>query len=181
MIRSELLQSALISAHGFGKRGVPVESYIGGLGIEACRHFQTNQIHGNRVHRLPVRGGGDALQGDAFMTDEPGVVCSVRTADCVPIIIADIRRGAVAAVHAGWRGTACDVAGATIGEMSRAFETEPADCVAAIGPRICGRCYEVGEEVVNGIEALGIGGEWRRGGSRVDLGAANFELLARAG
>ncbi|MBN1283064.1 MAG: laccase domain-containing protein, partial [Proteobacteria bacterium] len=104
-----------------------------------------------------------------------------RTADCVPILIADPKKNAIAAVHAGWRGTALDVAGESIRGMNRAYGTDPADCVAAIGPCICGPCYEVGREVVERLESLDLGRDWISGDRRVDLGVANRALLLRAG
>ena len=181
VLHAEILEKIPGIAHGFGVRGVALPQYLEALALSACASFTTDQVHGNRVHRLPVTSSEDVLEGDAFITDEPGVVCHVRSADCVPIIIADAKRRAVAAVHAGWRGTACDVAGAAVAEMRRAFGTNPADCVAAIGPRICGSCYEVGDEVREALGVLPIGESWRIDDRRIDLGAANAALLTRAG
>ena len=65
--------------------------------------------------------------------------------------------------------------------MRERFGTNPADCIAAIGPRICGGCYEVGPEVISSMDALGIGDGWRTGEKKIDLGIANRELLLRAG
>jgi polyphenol oxidase len=167
--------------HGFGVRGVALPEYLEALSLRDARFAETNQVHGNVAHRLAGAIPEGRLEGDAFMTNQSGVVCHVRSADCVPIIIADPARRAVAAVHAGWRGTACDVAGSALAAMRRAFGTDPAGCVAAIGPRICGDCYEVGDEVREALEALAIGRGWRAGEKRVDLGKANAALLARAG
>ena len=181
-----LLQSALLDrapgvVHGFGTRGPDAAAYLDALGIADRYLPTTNQIHGRRVHYLVRPGGGRTLAGDAFISDRPGMVCFVRTADCVPILVADTKRPAVAAIHAGWRGTAEDVAGEAIRAMREVFGTDPADCVAAVGPRICGTCYEVGPEVIAAMGKLGLRGAWRSGDRHVDLGKANAELIARAG
>ena len=88
-------------------------------------------------------------QGDALLTNEPGVLLSVRSADCLPILLADVRCRAVAAIHAGWRGALAGIIEKTVGEMVRVFGSRPRDLIAAIGPSIRACCYEVGDEVVN--------------------------------
>ncbi|MFH0799351.1 MAG: polyphenol oxidase family protein [Pseudomonadota bacterium] len=181
IVRSRLIDSVPGTVHGFGVRGVAAAVYLDAMGIGERYLARTDQIHGRRVHRLPAAGSEGTLKGDSFITDCPGTVCFVRSADCVPILIADSKRGAVAAVHAGWRGTSLDVAGETIRAMGDAFGTDPGDCAAAIGPRICGGCYEVGVEVIRAFEALAIGDGWRAGPARVDLGKACRLLLERAG
>jgi YfiH family protein len=169
------------AAHAFGARGASLLSHLEQLGVKDAYTFETDQVHGSVVHYLMWPRKGKKLSGDAFITDRPGLVCFVRTADCVPVLIADAARPAVAAVHAGWRGTAEDVVGKTIESMAKAFSTRPSDCVAAIGPHICGRHYEVGDEVVAAIEALRIGDGWMTSDRHVDLKVANRELLVRAG
>jgi YfiH family protein len=180
LIRSKKLGGVSGVAHGFGVRGVALGDLIRGLGLDGAASFCTNQVHGNRVHVLSAPTAA-VLAGDAFITDRAGLVCSVRSADCVPILIADARGRAVGAVHAGWRGTAKDVAGEALSMMRQAYGTDPADCVAAIGPCICGGCYEVGPEVEDAMAGLGIGDLWRAGAGRVDLRRANARLLMRAG
>jgi polyphenol oxidase len=128
--------------------GVPVRSVV--------RLHQVHGVHAvivRRVDRLPDTWG----TGDASATDHPGVALSVKVADCVPILLADTRTGAVAAVHAGWRGTAAGVAGAAVQAMTSAFGSHPADLVAAIGPSIGPCCYRVGEDV---RAVFGAGGRW---------------------
>lgn len=181
MIQSEYLKRVSKITHGFGLRGVVLEEYLAELGLENSRQFQTNQVHSNRVHCLGSKNKDEFFEGDAFITNEPNVVCYVRTADCASILIVDPKQRAVAAVHAGWRGTACDVTGAAMREMSRVFGANPKDCIAAIGPRICGKCCEVGDEVIQKMKALKIGNDWLLENKHVDLGIANKELLMRAG
>jgi len=85
--------------------------------------------------------------GDASITDTPDILLGVQTADCVPILLVDSVNRAVAAVHAGWRGTLQRIVQKTIGRMEMEFGTRAIDLLAAIGPAIGGCCYEVGTEV----------------------------------
>jgi polyphenol oxidase len=92
--------------------------------------------------------GLPAQTGDASITDSPGLLLGVQTADCVPILLVDTRKRAVAAIHAGWRGTLARIAEKTVGEMRKQFGSKPGDILAALGPAIGGCCYEVGTELV---------------------------------
>lgn len=89
----------------------------------------------------------EPARGDASLTKTPGLLLSVQTADCVPILLVDPRNRAVAAVHAGWRGTLARIVEKAIGKMHMQFGTQAGDLLAAIGPAIGGCCYEVGTEV----------------------------------
>lgn len=181
MLFSDLLKTVPGILHGFSLRGTTIEAIAGGLDLPHCRYAFTDQVHGNEVHVLPAASERATILGDAFITAQAAQICHVRTADCVPILIAHRTGRAVAAVHAGWRGTALDAVGETLRQMERRFEVRACDCVAAIGPRICGRCYEVGEEVTQALTALELQEDWRLDPRHVDLGVANAELLARAG
>lgn len=94
-------------------------------------------------------------EADVLVSNDPETAVAVRAADCVPILIGDPRTGAVAAVHAGWRGTAAGAAPAAIAALEREFGARPADLVAAIGPSIGPCCYEVGTELVDAFAAAG--------------------------
>ncbi len=177
VIKSESLSALPGIEHGFGVGACEIEDMV----QPGMRVFDTNQVHGKRVVRLEDVEGDGVLDADAFITNRSGLVCYIRTADCVPILIADRENCATAAVHAGWKGTVLDIAGEAIREMGRAYGTRPVDCVAAIGPRICGRCFEVGDEVMDGFGSLGIDGGWRIDDRHVDSGVANASLLRRAG
>lgn len=181
LLKSEIISSIPGIVHGFGVRDVGVEEYLDHLCVKERVLFPTNQTHGNCVHRLDGRPSRGVLHGDAFITDHPGAVCFVRTADCAPILIADKKRFAVAAIHSGWRGTAKDIVGETLRSMQRVFGTVPEDCVAAIGPRICGSCFEVGDKVIKSMEDLSVGNGWLVKARNVDLGFINEKLLIRAG
>jgi YfiH family protein len=95
------------------------------------------------------------IDGDVLVSDDPGVALAVRAADCVPLLMADRSRGVVAAVHAGWRGTAARAAVAAVDALGREFGTQPQDLVVAIGPSIGPCCYEVGSDLVDAFAAAG--------------------------
>jgi len=104
------------------------------------------QIHSDVVHPFDTLPK-EACQGDASITEQPGLLLGVQTADCVPILLVDPKRRAVAAVHAGWRGTLARIVAKTVGQLQMRFGSKPAELLAAIGPSIGGCCYEVGTEV----------------------------------
>jgi YfiH family protein len=128
-------------------------------------------------------------KADAVVSNARDVALVVRAADCVPLLIADARTGAVAAIHAGWRGTAVRVGVAAIEDMQRQFGSQPADLVVAIGPAIGPCCYEVGSDLVDAFAAAGneryLIDRWfmtpheRR--MRLDLVGANRDQLILAG
>ena len=128
------------------------------IGGEKMRVVALRQIHSDIAHRVGAQAvtaanAKDALQGDALMTGDPGVLLVVQTADCVPVLFADTRNRAVAAIHSGWRGTLARIAVKTLGRMKMEFGTEPEDVIAAIGPAIGRCCYEVGSEVARDFDA----------------------------
>ena len=133
--RCSAFQHFVWQHHGFGTRVNNPEADV-----------TLRQVHSNRV--LNANGLGDrTAEGDALISDEPYKTVGVRTADCVPILLLDARNHAVAAVHAGWRGTAAEIARATVDQMQAQFGSAPSDLYAAIGP--CARecCYRVSAEV----------------------------------
>jgi len=93
------------------------------------------------------------VKADGLMTDEPGLLVGVQTADCIPILVADRKRRAVAAFHAGWRGTVKRIVESGVGRMRLAFGSRPEDLIAAIGPGIGPCCYAVGDEVLSSFES----------------------------
>jgi polyphenol oxidase len=90
---------------------------------------------------------GSPCQGDGLMTNQPGVLLAIQTADCIPVLVADVKKKAIAAFHAGWRGTVKRIVESGVGKMRVAFRSRPEDLIAAIGPGIAACCYAVGEEV----------------------------------
>lgn len=104
------------------------------------------QIHSDLIHRLDGMPA-QSLSGDGMVTDTPGLLLTVQTADCLPIILVDPKRRAVGVFHAGWRGTVKRIVEKGVGEMRKHFKSDPRNLVAAIGPGVQGCCYEVGGEV----------------------------------
>jgi YfiH family protein len=140
-------------------------------GLDRSRIFEASQVHGNaviEVHASDEPPTVRARQADALVARVPGDAVGVRTADCVPVLLADRRTGVVAAAHAGWRGVVARV----VLEALRAMQSDPADIVAAVGPSIGPCCFEVGDDVAQQLgHAGGDGVVIRRGPSKphVDL------------
>ena len=112
------------------------------------------QIHSDLIHRISHISEDNAqLAGDGMVSDVPGILLGVLTADCLPVILVDSKRRVVGVFHAGWRGTVKRIVEKGVGEMHRWFGSDPGDLKAAIGPGIRGCCYEVGPEVSSAFEA----------------------------
>jgi polyphenol oxidase len=162
VLHSSLLSELGWLTHGFGTR------------LDAISQDEMatlRQIHSGTV--WTAEGVGLAGEGDALVTDRVGVPLSVRTADCYPILLADTRTHAFAAIHAGWRGTAARIVTNALATMRTQFGTEPADVRAAIGPGIGVCCYEVGVEVARQFG--------RSEAGKIDLAKANQRQLTDAG
>ncbi len=110
------------------------------------------QVHSNCV-LTAGRWAEDQPEGDALVTNCPGLSIGVRTADCVPILLLDTRSRAVAAVHAGWRGTAAQIVACTLAKLTANYGTSPSDVYVAIGPAIRACCYEVNDDVAERFTA----------------------------
>jgi hypothetical protein len=155
--------------HGFGTRQANPHADI-----------TLRQVHSDRV--FDARGLTDRCsEGDALVCDVSGQSIGVRTADCVPILLLDPEHRAVAAVHAGWRGTVEAIAVRTLETMRKFFGTHPAAVDAAIGPSIQVCCYEVGAEVA--ARFVPLFPEWpaEPGRRTVDLPEGNRRHLVNAG
>jgi YfiH family protein len=146
------------------------------------------QVHGDDVKLITSET--DVLTSDekydALISDLPRVLVGVKTADCVPVLIADPRTGAFAAIHAGWRGTVQSIVVKAVERMKDAFQTEPSDLIAAIGPAASGRCYEIGRDVIDAFAKNFDSSEkyfspTRDDHALVDLHAANRDQLLAAG
>jgi YfiH family protein len=130
------------------------------LGADGPRLLRARQVHGAAVvaHREghPIGPRADA---DILLSSDPRVAPAVQTADCVPILIADSRTGAVAAAHAGWRGMAARVPLVTVEALVAEFGVRESKLIAAVGPSIGACCYEVGGDVRDRFAAAGFN-EW---------------------
>lgn len=162
------------------------------LGFSPEDTVLTKQIHTDVVLRVgrAHRGTGllrpQDLPCDGLITNEPGVALVIFTADCTPILLHDPVTGAVGAVHAGWRGTAAQIAAKAVAAMTAQFGCRPQDIHAAIGPNIGACCFETHSDVPQAmVEALGDGASAciRPTGEKfhVDLKGLNAYILRQAG
>lgn len=186
IIRAPILNDEEWLVHGFGLKDIPVEKYLKALELDSAFVAQTRQTHGNGAHVLSQKNPEKILEGDIFLSAEPGVVCWVRTADCLPILIADPQKKAVGAVHAGWRGTASKTVLAALGRFKKEWGSSSEDLKIALGPAIGGRCYRVQEDVVQAFEMAGLyPAPWFEIADRrhwtLDIAYANLYLLEKAG
>ena len=152
-----------------------------------------NQVHGAAVHTVTTADvhtdpyGKVGYEADGLMTDLPGAALVVYTSDCIPILFYDPVRRCVAAVHAGWRGTAAGIAVAAVDRMKNVYGSRPSDILAAIGPGICPDCFETHEDVPKAMTAAMGTGVLRHikikenGKFSVDLKAINAMRLEQAG
>jgi polyphenol oxidase len=218
-LRSELLSGVPGVIHGLTKRvegmgkadgnvgyGPPRDredawemrqAWCEAIGVDAKDLVIVGQVHGADVFEaLPVHAGAgsspdrpQAGYADALITEHPNLVLTTLHADCQPILLVDPERPAVAAIHAGWRGTVEDIVGATVRAMHDAYGSDPANILAYLGPGIGGCCNEVGPEVTAAWRAqakdLGPLAELAitRPGPKehLDIPRANALLLQRAG
>ena len=171
--------------------------WCAGIGVDPERIVTMGQVHGNEVIRVHASDAGKGARdrgthvgfGDALITNEPDVVLLTLHADCQPILMVDPVNRAIAAVHAGWRGTVADVGGATVAAMTREFGTDPAELLAFLGPAIGPQANEVGDEVIDAWrqQAVNIGDDAEtpvlKPGPKhhFDVPMANRLLLRRAG
>jgi len=123
------------------------EKFAAAVGARKMHLITLRQFHSDVIYLAASPTDGEAPKADALITNTPGLLLGVQTADCVPILLADTRRRAVAAIHAGWRGTLSRIVQKTLGRMRMEFGTRARDVVAALGPAIGAGCYEVGPEV----------------------------------
>jgi polyphenol oxidase len=129
---------------------------------------------------------GDDQYCDALVSNTPKILLAIKTADCVPVLIADPGTGAFAAVHAGWRGTSTSIVLGAIDQLQREYGSRPEDLRAAIGPAANNCCYEVGSDVIDRFKELFPQSDHlftptRDGHARIDLHAANRDQLIQAG
>lgn len=148
-----------------------------------------HQVHGRRVVVATANDAAERPEADAIISDDPSLALVVRVADCAPILIADRRRGVVAAVHAGWRSTMQRIVVDAVRALEHAYRTHAADLVVGIGPSLGAGCGEMGEEVIDAFRREGHDDasidRWfvRQPGLRphFDLWQANRDQLEEAG
>ena len=163
------------------------------IGVDADRCVLSRQVHEDNVRLVTAADCGKGLLRERDYTSVDAMICCekdvplvVFSADCNVILLYDPVRGAVGAVHAGWRGTALGIAARTVRSMAESFGCDPADIRAAIGPAIGKCCFETDDDVPEALRAaLGDAVEpfmERRGAKwHIDLRAVNALWLRREG
>ena len=132
------------------------------------------QKHTDNIHILG--SGTEPVIADAVITEKKGILIGVQVADCVPILLYDRLQGVIAAVHAGWRGTAQEILKGTIRAMREGFASSPDNILVAIGPSIRQCCYEVGDEVEASVRSVTGEGDYyikKNNKCFIDLSSAN--------
>ncbi len=167
--------------------------FLAAIGAQGTRMAMCNQVHGAVVRNVTTADlkadpyAKVGFEADGLMTAIPGVILTVFTADCIPVLLYDPRRRVIAALHAGWRGTAAGIVTVAVGQMSAVYGSDPADILAAIGPGIGQCCFETHEDVPNAMTAAMAGGVLPfirlkdNGKFAVDLKGVNARRLELAG
>lgn len=168
--------------------------FCSAIGTDAAALVKNRQVHGDLIRPvteadiLPDPAQAGTFEADGLITDRPGLCLTVFSGDCIPVLLYDPVRGCVAAVHAGWRGTALGVAARAAEAMIRDYGCYPGDILAAIGPGIGPCCFETHSDVPDGLRT-GLKADAqsfirpldRPGKFSVDLKGANARWLERAG
>ncbi|HXG64738.1 MAG TPA: peptidoglycan editing factor PgeF [Blastocatellia bacterium] len=163
--------------------------FLNAIGAEGAKIIASRQTHSTSV--VSVDSLNDFKEappdGDAMTTKLKGVLLGIQTADCLPVMIGDTKSGAMAAIHAGWRGTAGRITERAVANLMLRYGVNPRNCIAALGPTACAECYEVGEDVIERYKKEF--GYWRKllvnfkegGKAHLDIRAANIQQLAFCG
>jgi YfiH family protein len=174
---------ALGSMRGPGPDGSGItperEAFALELDLETSSLTVAGAVHGAEVARVD-RALGAVRGRDGLVTDRTGLPLLLTFADCYPVLLYDPLRGALALAHAGWRGTAAGIVGQAVEALRREYGSQPGDLVAGVGPGICGRCYEVGDEVAARFDGAFLEPS-SNGRYLLDLAAANHAQLEAAG
>ena len=167
--------------------------FCAAIGADVSRVVMTNQVHETVIRTVgPNDIKADLCQReeyecDGLITDVPGLALTIFTADCIPVLLYDPVKKVIAAVHAGWRGTAGNIAGKAVDKMREEYGSDPGDILAAIGPGISACCFETHADVPEAMTA--VLGELAKphmtalenGKFHVDLKGINAALLKRSG
>lgn len=151
--------------------------FLASFGTSPDRLATAGQVHGCVVQTVSTPG--QVPECDGLVTDVSELFLGISIADCVPVLMLDTRHRAIAAVHAGWRGTSLKIVQQAIEAMAKEYRSDPADIVAYIGPSASVCCYSVGEEVAGAFDPSVVAG--KDGKIFVDLKAANKLSLISSG
>lgn len=162
--------------------------FLKAIGADDAQIVTARQTHSTErcvIESETVRGPQPDC--DAMITRMSGVLLAVQTADCLPILIGNTKTGAMAAIHAGWRGTAGRITERTVADLMLNHGVNPRDCITALGATACAECYEVGSDVIALYKKEF--GYWRKllvnfkqtGKANLDIRAANVQQLRFCG
>lgn len=163
--------------------------FLEAIGAGQSQVITARQTHSTERFTIerPEHVRGPQPDCDAMITRMTGVLLAVQTADCLPVLIGDPKTGAMAAIHAGWRGTAGRIVERTVADLMLVNGVNTLDCIAVLGPAACADCYEVGEDVIKRYKSEF--GYWRNllvdfkenGKAHLDIRAANVQQLSFCG
>ena len=165
--------------HGFGSCDAPVAEHL--------RLVRVKQIHGAEIVIADAQTPAEAGEADGLLTRAPGHAVAVATADCVPVLLVAPEERAVAAIHAGWRGTLAAIVPNAVRALERNAGAPAKEIHAALGPSIGSCCFEIEREIAERFaQAFGdlVWDAWsdgRPGKGTLDLRAVNADLLQRSG
>ena len=163
--------------------------FLQAIGAERTTIVTGRQTHSTDRSFIRSLDHASGFQGacDGLVTRSSNLLLGVQTADCLPILIADVDSGVMAAIHAGWRGTAGRIAERTLADMMLQHGVNPRACIAALGPAACGACYEIGEDVIERFKTefrywRSLFSNFKDGGkAHLDVRAANVQQLLFCG
>ena len=191
-LAQHVFTSRQLQLRPFSQRAAEWRAAVESVGGTPERLKRIKQVHGATVR--VVRDGElpdtqTPPEADAIASNVAGNVLAVQVADCVPMLMADARSGAVAAVHAGWRGSAAGIGPAAVRTLATEFDVAPEDIIVAIGPSIGVCCYDVGPELITAFRATGASDSqlerwFMRGDNdslRLDLWSVNRDQLINEG
>jgi len=159
------------------------------LELELGKIVIPKQTHGDIIGIIDETNYSDIFENtDALITNVPSIIIAIKTADCVPILLFDPVKKAIGAVHSGWKGTVQNIVGKTIAKMAQTFGSNPANMIAAIGPCIGSKNYEVGDDVIQRVKSVTSDHSKifnyenvQNGKALLDLTNVNVELIIQAG
>jgi YfiH family protein len=173
--------------HGFSNRVCDREIALKKLKADDLRLHTLKQVHGDRIVIITqLSSPAERPEADGFFSSEPGTLLGIATADCVPVLMVDPRKGVAAALHAGWRGTLKGIAQRAVELLRSQWNVVAQDLYVALGPSIGGCCYEVGPEVGKEIVArwhIRSASAWRpvKGKGFLDLREVNTIQIMESG
>lgn len=132
--------------YGFTTKNWTKKALIENFNLNNFSIISLNQIHSDKFHFLE-KEPNENLIGDALITTKPNLLLTVKTADCLPILIFNSEKSVAAIIHVGWKGTIKKITQKVVQVIIDSLEIKPFSLFALLGPCICSKCYEVGEEV----------------------------------